>query len=54
MECKNKQELDEAIGVVNNFYRIYRERLSVLDEIKIYRDMGLSVSMVKLNGPKEE
>ena len=52
LNCQNTEELDQAITVINNFYKIYREHLLVLDEIKTYRNMGLDAKLVKLNGPK--
>jgi len=34
MQCDTKAELDEAIRIVNNFYRIFSERLETLDDIR--------------------
>jgi hypothetical protein len=47
-DCQSVDELDYAIGIVNNFYRIYREQLMVLDEIRGYRKLGLRVGLVEL------
>jgi len=51
LNCKDTMELDNAITIINNFYRIYREHLLVLDEIKTYRNMGLDARLVKTGGP---
>ncbi|PNX47581.1 MAG: hypothetical protein BV457_05430 [Thermoplasmata archaeon M9B1D] len=34
MGCNSVDELDEAIRIINNMYRILREHLVVFDEIK--------------------
>lgn len=34
MQCNTVMELDEAMRIVNNMYKILREHLEVIDEIK--------------------
>jgi len=34
MECNSVEELDEAIRIINNMYRILREHLIVFDELR--------------------
>lgn len=37
LKCNSTAELDEAMRVVNNIYRIYRDRLVVLECMKLNR-----------------
>jgi ribosomal 30S subunit maturation factor RimM len=38
IECETVDDLDEAIRIVNGFYRVYRDRLEILEDNEFHID----------------